>query len=1365
MKKRKRFMSLGLLTALMLGISSEGIQAYAMTNQSITAESGYRLYADSLTSTSGIIKGDVTELLPDYEISSVILPDGNTSSAEEVNYSITSSGDYTFEIIYETTPEDKQAKVNLNLATLPIQQITEEESITTVTEIEENVYAENTSETQTEAKSIDEVAKEVQEVKKSEKLTLTVTLPSEETTEMIKKQQELQHVPDKTQSVTNDVVTTSRSLSTSENVDISTFSSFGGYDYNSTKTWATSDFKTQWMTASNEHMNYNTDPGIDSVLNDTLQSSNNETYGAMFRFGKKLGTTTDQAFWLQQGSAFSDIRFDFTRDFALLGYMRIGDSFGAPIDSIDSTDIKIDGGVTISFIPESNIETARNNARMAKGAAYRLGAYGTLPNSIILEYDTSTDDYYKTNDWRNFSIGKDSIQNTGDYHYASSGNAFPILNDGDIYDLAIERSGTHYQNISHIGISTTDTSCYVPNSNEASRRMVMGSNNTGLIPYQIQYVASDQIIHFTVQDANGDSDVRSVSMNVSKLLNRLSSSNKQQMRLAFTYGAAYQDVGTFVSSNSGYFSSTGGSGQIDIYANELYVNPDLQASSTKVKWLENGTRVVTDSNTYVAYNNASNYSDRKYWPVAGDRVYAQFNFTPTTNIMPQPTSTQPGKLKLRVSDLKITDNSENVIQGLSINSTPIYIRNNGNSNPSWNTYNSSSAITVSGTGTIDVRVELKLPTLATDSSVTDYYVSGTVYGDYTVGGSSITYQIPLMSENKEKIAVSRNPMFINFNGYSYYDSVRIIKSSENISVLKNITNGGSKDVTNTGDKTSLHYGSGYRPMSTGGDYYPMYQDRSGTGNKEYDLKEVNIQSASMDNLDDINIEDNVMYGQEYSVDKSKDTRYIIEYLVEDGDYSSKDSNLTQNKNRGKSTGKRIIWTGDNVQLKNGLEFYALPVTMTKDDFSGFNPNGNNNAQYYQKIAKEGTARLFRTSNYDFTDLLNGSYDTVSGIGLDGHKKIQLALENPGREVEVPLQISVDGSNVQFTIKLTIADSIPKVVSNVDENSITDETANKIIFGSENYTVSATFKLAEKDGNDINIADFKWNEVQDKINIALYKMNGSGGNDDKFYRWANRNTADHMGMAPGTQNPKLELPAKLTYNGDGTFNVTYTLWDKSDAMPTANWIKKEYEDGAQWKILAWTDTNGDDIKYGDLSDIDTDTLELNYRNVNSPSVTTTIHLIQKDTDGSLPESMFTISDVRLVDDAQNDGQLINKDPNTMISVTRISGADQNAQHDFYYTVEVANTESVLTQKDTGKTINASYLKYNSSSQTYTDVTSNDKTLGKISYNQVTVNSEIIPSSIRFGMKASKPNNLISKTQFIGETSFKFVRYDISGGGTP
>lgn len=37
-------MPLGLLIALMLGISSEGIQAYAMTNQSITAESGYWYY-------------------------------------------------------------------------------------------------------------------------------------------------------------------------------------------------------------------------------------------------------------------------------------------------------------------------------------------------------------------------------------------------------------------------------------------------------------------------------------------------------------------------------------------------------------------------------------------------------------------------------------------------------------------------------------------------------------------------------------------------------------------------------------------------------------------------------------------------------------------------------------------------------------------------------------------------------------------------------------------------------------------------------------------------------------------------------------------------------------------------------------------------------------------------------------------------------------------------------------------------------------------------------------------------------------------------------------------------------------------------
>ena len=74
-----------------------------------------------------------------------------------------------------------------------------------------------------------------------------------------------------------------------------------------------------------------------------------------------------------------------------------------------------------------------------------------------------------------------------------------------------------------------------------------------------------------------------------------------------------------------------------------------------------------------------------------------------------------------------------------------------------------------------------------------------------------------------------------------------------------------------------------------------------------------------------------------------------------------------------------------------------------------------------------------------------------------------------------------------------------------------------------------------------------------------------------------------------------------------------------------------------------------------------------------------------------------------------------------------------------------------------------MKYDTSTQTYIDVTTNDKTLGKISYNQVTVNSEIIPSSIRFGMKAPRPENLTSKTQFIGYTSFKFIRKEISSGG--
>ena len=105
----------------------------------------------------------------------------------------------------------------------------------------------------------------------------------------------------------------------------------------------------------------------------------------------------------------------------------------------------------------------------------------------------------------------------------------------------------------------------------------------------------------------------------------------------------------------------------------------------------------------------------------------------------------------------------------------------------------------------------------------------------------------------------------------------------------------------------------------------------------------------------------------------EDQRYILEYTLVDQNYTSKPANLTNNSNRGKSTGKRVIWASDNVEISNGYEFYAKQnVTMSKEEFDGFS-NSNNKAQYYNKIAEAAGARVFKTADYNFTDKIGGDY--------------------------------------------------------------------------------------------------------------------------------------------------------------------------------------------------------------------------------------------------------------------------------------------------------------------------------------------------------------------------------------------------------
>ncbi|WP_373154068.1 hypothetical protein [Clostridium sp. AUH-JLR23] len=1428
MKKRKRFMSLGLLTALMLGISSEGIQAYAMTNQSITAESGYRLYADSLTSTSGIIKGDVTELLPDYEISSVILPDGSTASADEVSYSITGSGDYSFEVIYEIIPEDKQAKVNLNLPTLPTQQSTEKESITTVTKIEENVDVENTSETQTEAKSIDEVAKEVQEVKKSEKLTLTVTLPVAEekvqsTVEQKKSHSEEvgQDVPEETQSAINSITAGSESIETHS--DISTYAMDGaGWDteydfYGSRLNWTRERFNTYttyW--GSTAGMNYS---GNNQSLNTNGYTTNYRTTSNGYALATNSSTPTfrwgyynlhySTYNWIQYSQGFSDITVNLRKDFALGGTMKIGNDFGYLDSSSEgavdgyagigaNNGLRADGGLTISLLPANQRDIIIKNSGNGLSAVQRLGAYGAFRNAIVMEYDVGHQNGYSSitgNNGSSFSVlnPNNELQRVGDYKMDISdlqGLGFGSGTNTNFYE---KYYSPNVASNPHIGISVTGSDGYVnSSSNSSTRRFIFGrgnldNNNYNFYNYKIEYKVATGEMFFGLRRANTGTWDYTVRYTLPE-----SYRNKDYL-VATSFSAIYQHHTRFsAAGTSGFFNgatdantSDIGRGQMELTIQGVYSQPNLDNLTNQVVFMSDNQGSLNEGITSIkAYKNGyvdgsdseiNKKNKRKYFPLEGDKIIIQnqadisalFNETAMTN----------GDItltNLSFRDLQFVDSNGTSIDVPSaldvssigaINISYYYSVNGGADWIPCSKSNSPNRIISNGNEPLRWRIVIQLPNTldVTDYTNKQFWFKGETVISVSRGGSTASFNLPWVKENSNRVTFFSDPKDVRANNIDT-NTARVI-SSNGTNVLYGNKTSDNIDAVSYGLK--VWYSSEQAEVN----YIPSDQQTQSYEYKTFDqILSNNGNATSGGNVNNS------------SITLQNKARYIVTYSLYDSAFNdeSKLTTYTGNQDRSKASTKRVIWKSDNVLVQSGYEFYLEPkVELSLEDFEGFS-NSNNKAEFYRKIADAANVSVFKTADANWTNLARTGTavaTTISGDGND-HQKIINLMNKPGTTDNITIRFQNNGMTIDKTVKVTFLSELPKVVSNVDDNSITNETATKIIFDKENYTISATFKLVDNDGNTVDYSKMLWDEIEPKIKVALYKKNGSGatGSKNQFYRWANRTTPDSEALENSTNKPKLTLPVELKENidsngnFDGTFTVTYKLLNNDGSSTSTNWIQKTWEDGAQWKIMAWTDSNQSSKNYADINDAGTDTISLNDTNQNVPSVTTTIRLIQKDVDGSLPESMFTISDVKLVDDASNDGQLVNKDPDTKISVTRIAGADNNAQHDYYYTVEVAATNidatdhpySVLTQAGTSKTINATYMKYDSTLG-YTDITTADKVLGSISYNQVSINDEIIPASIRFGMKAQRPENLTSKTQFIGYTSFKFIRKEISSGG--
>lgn len=136
--------------------------------------------------------------------------------------------------------------------------------------------------------------------------------------------------------------------------------------------------------------------------------------------------------------------------------------------------------------------------------------------------------------------------------------------------------------------------------------------------------------------------------------------------------------------------------------------------------------------------------------------------------------------------------------------------------------------------------------------------------------------------------------------------------------------------------------------------------------------------------------------------------------------------------------------------------------------------------------------------------------------------------------------------------------IPKVTTSYNSGIQITETPKSALFyeGSE-FKVSGTFRL---EGNAKETYDYL--SSNNLLQIALYKKNPDGKTGgDKYAIWANKNGSLN------SQDNKVGAP-QITRVGPYEFTVSYTIKDYNSS------ITHDWDEGALYRIFAWTRSNGD-----------------------------------------------------------------------------------------------------------------------------------------------------------------------------------------------
>ena len=222
---------------------------------------------------------------------------------------------------------------------------------------------------------------------------------------------------------------------------------------------------------------------------------------------------------------------------------------------------------------------------------------------------------------------------------------------------------------------------------------------------------------------------------------------------------------------------------------------------------------------------------------------------------------------------------------------------------------------------------------------------------------------------------------------------------------------------------------------------------------------------------------------------------------------------------------------------------------------------------------------------------------------------------------------LDGNTIKYNYRETIAQLtseypytvttmrlIPKIYSS-GAGTVTEETPkSKMIYEEEGFTISADFTLetgketvAQLLADNSDAEDGRGTE----LHIALYKAGTEEAGENEVYdlwksNWNDSGSTGHEGKID-----KMKIVPSGT--NEREFTVTVEILG-------GNAIIKKWEDGAKYRIFAWTETNEANSPLGkevsdSFSSDPTDTNAIN-RTRNIPSVTTTMYCIVKDGVGNI-----------------------------------------------------------------------------------------------------------------------------------------------------